>query len=414
MPIVFVHGVAQRNENAFAGLQVFLDTYVARAVNPKRPANVKSYSAYWGPLGVSFAWEGLSRPRTAITHQGAADETDSAATAAVLGRLVPLRAADVQPARPAASSELAGGVREDEVPSLDGIPRAERGELLINTLLAGAIPLDDPQRATAVGSTAMYSMLDASIAREIVALDAAAQAVHDDDLDAVLADAALRALDVASQGGGIGSRFTDLKLRTQEALSRTAGSGAFLASRLLEELRGPFNDVVTLFVGDVFIYLANRLASDAASTTQLQPDAAAIQRRTAKPGSIPHEVLRVIKRAVDERADSDEPLVILTHSMGGQIVYDIVSFLPAEACRRKAERLRRDPRRLLGPPPRRRSRIVRGDENVSRRAARSSRGRRVAASATSGRRHARRMVERLGPQRLHQLHRRADLRRRAG
>ncbi len=46
-------------------------------------------------------------------------------------------------------------------------------------------------------------MLDASIAREIVALDAAAQAVHDDDLDAVLADAALRALDVASQGGGM-------------------------------------------------------------------------------------------------------------------------------------------------------------------------------------------------------------------
>ncbi len=79
----------------------------------------------------------------------------------------------------------------------------------------------------------------------------------------------------------------------------------------------------------MFIYLANRLASDAASTTQLQPDAAAIQRRTAKPGSIPHEVLRVIKRAVDERADSDEPLVILTHSMGGQIVYDIGrTFLP--------------------------------------------------------------------------------------
>jgi len=327
MPIVFVHGVAQRNERAFEGISVFLETYVAPAVNPKTPQRVKLYGAYWGPLGVDFAWEGLSRPRTAITGQGPLDKGIAAAAGAELDRLVSKVRITPEVPAPQRSSNVAGGVREDEAESLQDIRREKRGELFINALLAAS-----PANGTAndaLDPTGVYSLLSSDIAQEIVALDAAAAAVSEDDVDTVLADAERRAQTNAPQGGGLGRRFGDLALRVGEALSRTEDSGLFVASRLLEELRRPLNDLITLFTGDVFVYLANRLAAETNGTMPLRPDSDAIKRRIVQPGSIPREVLRIIERAAAECEDPEEPLVVLSHSMGGQIIYDIVSyFLP--------------------------------------------------------------------------------------
>jgi hypothetical protein len=86
--------------------------------------------------------------------------------------------------------------------------------------------------------------------------------------------------------------------------------------RLATEVRRPFNDLVTLFLGDVFVYLTRRGGPAAGGTV---------------PGPIPQALLDGLTKArqLQVQTGGDEPLVVLTHSMGGQIVYDAVThFLP--------------------------------------------------------------------------------------
>jgi hypothetical protein len=70
--------------------------------------------------------------------------------------------------------------------------------------------------------------------------------------------------------------------------------------------------MVTLFLGDVFTYLDHR--GDAQN-----------------PGEIPLRVLIKLKEAKEAQKDKNEPLVVLSHSMGGQIVYDLVTYFIPEA-----------------------------------------------------------------------------------
>ena len=76
-------------------------------------------------------------------------------------------------------------------------------------------------------------------------------------------------------------------------------------------VRRPIEDFVPLFLGDVLSYLTGR------GTPQ-------------QPGVLMRRVLGGLKAA---RLNSDpaEPLVVLTHSMGGQLLYDaLTAFLPAD------------------------------------------------------------------------------------
>jgi len=71
------------------------------------------------------------------------------------------------------------------------------------------------------------------------------------------------------------------------------------------------NEFVSNFFGDVFVYLRTRGTA-------------------AEPGEIPRRLLSKLAWARQQQhARNDEPLVVLSHSMGGQIVYDAVThFLP--------------------------------------------------------------------------------------
>lgn len=69
MPIIFVHGVAVRDESAFKGIATFLRRYVAPKLVPNDPGAVGIYPAFWGTDAVTFAWGGRSRPRTAVLHR---------------------------------------------------------------------------------------------------------------------------------------------------------------------------------------------------------------------------------------------------------------------------------------------------------------------------------------------------------
>jgi hypothetical protein len=313
VPIVFVHGVAQRNDDAFNGIVKFLRHYVAPAVWPDDPDAVQCYSAYWGDLAATFAWDGASRPRTALTGQGVANSVAQPALLDLVPEPGHEPSAPLQARRPG----LVGGAREAVAPDLQGLAPSTRSDLLSDALLSAAA------RSTADPTRDVYDVLDPELAAKIIALDDAAS-MRTDAVEDVLAEAAARTAGLPrGQGSGPGV-FGTLQDRIEEALSRTSDSAVFVASRLLEEIRRPINDAVTRFMGDVFTYLVNRTAPGEGAQLGL-----AAKRPGVQPGAIPLAVLGVLKRAVDERRDPAEPLVVLSHSMGGQIVYDIVtSFLP--------------------------------------------------------------------------------------
>lgn len=73
-------------------------------------------------------------------------------------------------------------------------------------------------------------------------------------------------------------------------------------------VRRPFDEVVPTFVGDVLAYLSGRGTPEA-------------------PGPIPQRVLETLRAAGSPELErgADEPLVVLSHSMGGQLVYDALT-----------------------------------------------------------------------------------------
>jgi hypothetical protein len=113
-------------------------------------------------------------------------------------------------------------------------------------------------------------------------------------------------------GMGARSRWTEWRQRIAEAVDRSSRTPTFAVSRVLGEAREPVNEAAARFMGDVFVYLDSR-------------------RRDGKMGPIPRVVLQVLQDADRRKLSPHEPLVVVSHSMGGQIVYDLVThFLPAE------------------------------------------------------------------------------------
>ena len=75
MPIVYIHGVATRMTASsysahWQSLQRFLRRYVAPVLTPT-PDRIAILDAYWGDLGVKFAWSGASRPMSPLLGMGA-------------------------------------------------------------------------------------------------------------------------------------------------------------------------------------------------------------------------------------------------------------------------------------------------------------------------------------------------------
>lgn len=110
---------------------------------------------------------------------------------------------------------------------------------------------------------------------------------------------------------GIPAWLASVRDRLGEALSRADDLPAYAVSVVAAELCRPLNEFISTFLGDVFVYLRQRGTA-------------------AQPGEIPRRFLDALQRAQHHKLTrGGEPLVVLSHSMGGQIVYDAIThFLP--------------------------------------------------------------------------------------
>jgi len=304
MSIVYVHGVANRDDDPsykphLEEITEFLNRYVGKDISPSR----KVFEAYWGKFGAAFAWDRESRPKSVLFRQGAPTGSNSLDRALVMASIDGSQMPAV-PASPQGSSVLVpsgpaiGGASLGSGIRLKDLSPNDLSDLLSTVIVAG----------TADPSTR---------AQMIIAAD---EVAHDPATPAALAQCAtvqeelekLRSmLDqkhagvLVAQGTGAWSKIVD---RVGEATSRAVSVPAYAFSTVVAETREPINRMLTLFIGDVFAYLNTR-------------------KDSTNPGPIPQLMMDTLDEA--KKAAPNEPLIVLTHSMGGQIVYDLVThFLP--------------------------------------------------------------------------------------
>ena len=109
-----------------------------------------------------------------------------------------------------------------------------------------------------------------------------------------------------AQGGG------DWRTRIGETLRRATYWPVDAVSTVFAELRPSAHNLMANFAGDAFIYLVNREVN-------------------GKPGDIPNRVLVALRLAHNRKKQTGERIVVICHSMGGQLFYDAVThFAPRD------------------------------------------------------------------------------------
>jgi hypothetical protein len=281
MPIIAIHGTNVRDPNwaRDEGILDRLRLYVAPAI--QRGATCTIIPVYWGDDGVVFYWNHQSTPGTSPVSAAAASARARAVGDPVLFFLTAPAQRIARVPRAAADTPV-GDVTE---PAL--IAR-------FHTALAARIQERAPDEAYAASAAAITgaigNLYDAGRPQQTFTY----QNVE---------EAATRSLTAQSIPIGWLTGIADIIVRAIEEADR--GDALGLAKALLG-YRQPLNDAVTTLFGDVFVYLSKRGTPQA-------------------PGPILLDFLTALRAAADEKAKTGEPIVVLSHSQGGQIVYDALA-----------------------------------------------------------------------------------------
>jgi hypothetical protein len=354
MPIVFIHGVAVREDGTkfdawWGELLRDLRSYIAPVITSGSPEDVRILPAYWGNLGARFAWGGASRPRSSLRGKGAAGDVGVWPDTALALTEIP-EVLRIVP-RPSAAGIAGGGqlvpkgsespASSTTVPRLKDLTAEQLADLTSAAIRQAAdLPLEYPLELLADQSDEQLSELKSRRA-ELAAIDRAVDlAAHDPDTLRNLAACDTLDAEVSAwkeivrnaiekqpaPADGLVAKGVPVWLSTAwdnftEGVSRASSAPGYLVTKILTEVRKPANDLVTLFFGDVFAYINSRGLTD--------PDL-----------NIAFRVMDVVEEARRDPSPAEEPLVVLTHSMGGQIAYDLIThFLPRHP---QASRLRVD------------------------------------------------------------------------
>jgi hypothetical protein len=331
MLIVFVHGVNTRSPVLPDDIRAFIMRYLAP---PRKSERIEITYTYWGDLGGQFRFGGCSRPRTRYFGQGMADGAD-------LGLLSGFPDLVAELPLPENTEEAAvsptGYVKPGPVTSsaatavrISSLPHDEVTEYLLG-LVYTADAGDDAFRAS------LAIAIDDAVSNESLWTEMEQCQDIDAELE-VLHRAVLNHLEqtvpptYVSQGKGRVRKFFD---SAGEGLRRAGSYPSYTLSKVLAELRPKLDGLLEDFFGDVFVYLASR-KPDPARPISKDPDrekridSRLLTAVDATAGPIPRRLILDLIEAHGGRSDPAEPLILITHSMGGQIAYDVLSwFLPA-------------------------------------------------------------------------------------
>jgi hypothetical protein len=288
MPIVFVHGVSVRQGMDYQESERLRDALFRKFVLdelPGEPKGGKVVNPYWGRDAARFAWDHASLPRANVERLGT-----SGADAIVL----------------LSHAEEHGTVIEDEKGVVLSVARKSGLGEAIDLLWALAGDGADTHQAEAMAALAIPALaLAEADARpgwlagvrddeEFFAqfkIEVAGQAAHAAGREPTGSASAVETLGRP----GLWDRIGDGLERARNAARHAAGRA------LIEFARDDLHRKAALFLGDVFVYLRQQ------------------------PKGADGPIARRVIADLEEARSAGGPLIVVAHSMGGNIMYDILT-----------------------------------------------------------------------------------------
>jgi hypothetical protein len=291
VPLVFVHGVSNRDTPEYRDNQLARDAFLRELVVPAlglAAENFQIFNPYWGDQGVMFRWGNASLPETAsdIDTFGALDPVDLRIAADVLA------------------------VASPDAREIVAVARRSLAEA-IDLIWSVALPMAaTPGQAKALAESYKQARVYAASNPKPKWLATAKIGNFVDQLlfDIERCDVATAPPTKSAQAhwdsfGSIG--FGD---RLKESLERiTSLPASAMSSAVLTLGRKNTHLGAAQFVGDVFQYLDKRGDKNAI-------------------GPIVKQVLGVLRVARDAKTSLDSKLIVIGHSLGGVISYDILTY----------------------------------------------------------------------------------------
>lgn len=306
MTIIYVHGVKVRDPAH--GVQ--LGKPFRRWLGPTLSVNGSAIDyapVFWGDAAARFRWDLSTRPLTALLKAGG-DEAfpglgslREVAANSPLDRTAPQSLAEGPVLGAAASAPV------NVAPPLASIDRKRRADFVADLYLAvrphdtarDPIAEDPSVAAIADAAASVAADWDQLVGRRTTEEAKAALLVQE-------VAARLSGDNLLAQGG-----LEDWMTKAGETLKRAVVWPADAVSTVFAELRPVMNELVAYFIGDVLVYLAERQTHDGL-------------------GEIPKRVLAALKQAHSHKKSTGERIVVVTHSMGGQLIYDALNFARAD------------------------------------------------------------------------------------
>jgi hypothetical protein len=309
MPIVYVHGVANRldGDDRLPGwdeVKGYLRRYIAPVLSDD-PGSVPIEFAYWGDLGVRLRWNGASRPRSKLLRQGTVETSEPRQQLAELGDLTDL---------PQVSNVYE---RQGALTSGQGSSGQAVSDFRLRDLSADELSnflCDAIEQVADTASVDAAKLESDGIAHDPAILDRLDRAADLlSELEILRQELAMRSSESTTLAGqGPANWWSEVLERAREVAVRIDSAPVYALSRLAMELRAPINSAITTFIGDVFAYLAEK---------------------DSVPGKIRQTVLDVIIAAKAKSRDKNEPMIVVSHSMGGQIIFDLATSFLGPDCR---------------------------------------------------------------------------------
>jgi hypothetical protein len=272
MPIVFVHGVGTRRDPGYVKSEAARAALMRSFLVPAT-GQVSFFAPYWGGQAAAFAWEHASLPQGDEEVFGPGEETPAI---------------------------LLGEVWESEPPPDDRVVlQVARNSFAdgIDLLFGTAAEDVDPEEADGFARLAVRA---AKLTRPAW-LDTAR-----DDVEVInrLAEDLTESTDEEEAFGP-----DRALLRVHEGLSRIRGAAGRMTGRLaIKALRPSLNRSASMFLGDILVYLRQR-------------------ERLRADGPIASTIATDLRRAGEACTTDDPQVIVIAHSMGGNIVYDLLSGL---------------------------------------------------------------------------------------
>jgi hypothetical protein len=318
MPIVYVHGVSVRQDPPYPPqTEVYLRQLIAPALAPDDPGGVEIVRANWFADAVRLAWNGRSIPaaRSALLDEQnpaswSAPEQSGPERAIAVAEL----GAALAGIRAGPGGRLLDAGGPPPAPRLSDFSPDELSSFLTAVLESGG---EEGERADA-HQRALVALAADDVARSPAARrELARSESREAELEVLLRRIERRYKQGSARAGrrpttlGPFELLADLRQGVGEALERAGSLPGYAATRALGPALQGLNGQLAIFMGDILTYLHGRGTPEA-------------------PGPIPSHLLAGLARAREiQRARDGEPIVVLSHSMGGQLVYDLVSaFLP--------------------------------------------------------------------------------------